>query len=397
MLETKLPTLDVKVPTREELVGRASELVPLLRARARWISEHRRLPEDVMEALEDSGLLKMRAPAQYGGYESDARTLIDVHAELARGDGSTAFCVGVWSLINWIAGRFPDEVQDEVFATPNVRVCGTISATGTATAVKGGYVFNGKWRFNSGVLHSHWKFTAAMPEGGSEPIMALVPVADLEIVDDWHTSGLRGTGSVSTAARDLFVPAERVVTTRELFQPLCQSKINSQKPIYAVPLLVTSTAATAGQTIGGAKYAMESFLERLPDRAITYTYYGSAREAPITHLQVGEAALLTEEAEARAHLFTDRLDAKTKINEPWTQAERVHSRVQMGRVAQLAKNAIDIIAMASGASSIYEDVPIQRIQRDINAVTIHALTNPNTNIELYGRQICGLEPNTPYL
>ncbi len=157
--------LRTEAPTREDLVRRASELVPPLRSRARWIDEHRRLPEDVIEALEGSGLLRMRVPTQYGGYESDARTLIDVHAELARGDGSAAFCVSVWSLINWVAARFPDEVLDEVFATPNTRVCGTISATGTATPVKGGYVFNGRWRFNSGVLHSQWKFTAAMLDG----------------------------------------------------------------------------------------------------------------------------------------------------------------------------------------------------------------------------------------
>jgi alkylation response protein AidB-like acyl-CoA dehydrogenase len=392
--------LHTMAPTREELVRRASELVPLLRARARWIDKHRRLPEDVVGAIEDSGLLKMRTPAQYGGYESDARTLIDVHAELARGDGSAAFCVSVWTLINWLVGRFPDEVQDEVFATPNVRVCGSISATGTAAPIEGGYVFNGKWRFNSGVLHSHWKFTAAMldgPDGQRQPMTALVPVDDLEIVDDWDVSGLRGTGSVTTVATDLFVPTERVVAQSDLFSPQCQSKINAGKSIYEVPLLVTSTAATAGQTIGSAKYAMESFLERLPGRSITYTDYTSQRDAPITHLKIGEAALLTEEAETRAHQFADLVDIKAKTNDSWSDDERVYSRVQMGRVAQLAKHAIDIIAMASGGSSIYDEVPIQRIQRDMHALTIHALTNPDTNIELYGRKLCGLGPNTPYL
>jgi alkylation response protein AidB-like acyl-CoA dehydrogenase len=392
--------LETMAPTREDLVGRAAGLVPLLRARAQWMEEHRRLPEDVIEALEDSGLLKMRVPAQYGGYESDARTLIDVHAELARGDSSATFCVSVWSLINWIAGRFPDDVQDEVFATPNVRVCGTISPSGVATRTRGGYIFNGRWRFNSGVLHSHWKFTGAMlegPDGEPEPITALVPVADLEIVDDWHTSGLRASGSVSTVAKDLFVPAERVITTQQLFAAQCQSKINGAKPIYSVPLLVTSTAATAGQTVGAAKYAMQSFLERLPGRPITYTDYASQQDAPVTHLQIGEAALLTEEAEARAHRFAEYVDAKTANDEPWSEDERVDSRAQMGRVAQLAMKAIDLIAIASGASSIFEDVPIQRIQRDMRAISIHALTNPYTNIELYGRLICGLKPNTPYL
>lgn len=391
--------LQLKVPTREQLIQRANEVVPLLRTRAQWIEDNRRLPEDVIEAFENSGLLRMRNPAQYGGFESDARTIMDVHAELGRGDGSAAFCLSVWSLINWLVGRFPDEVQDEVFATPNVRVCGSISPTGVASKVKGGYIFNGEWRFNSGVLHSHWKFTAAMLDGphGPTPITALVPVKDLGIVDDWHTSGLRGTGSVTTTARDLFVPSIRAVAQQDLFSAQCKSEANSGKPIYEVPLLVTSTVATAGQTLGAAKYALESFLDRLPGRKITYTDYTSQRDAPITHLQVGEAALLMEEAEIRAHKFTDLVDGKMELNEQWTESERVYSRVQMGRIAQLAKQAIDLMGNAGGGSSIYEDVPIQRIQRNIHALAIHALTNPDTNIELYGRMLCGLPPNTPFL
>ena len=392
--------LEAKVPLRDELVRRTSELVPLLRERARWVDDNRRLPQDVIEAIEDSGILKMRVPTRYGGYQSDARTLIDVHAELARGDSSTAFCVSVWSLINWIAGLYPDEVQDEVFSTPNARVCGTLAPTGSATRTKGGYVMNGEWRFNSGVLHSHWKLIAAMPEGAEAeqgPVMALVPVADFQIIDDWHTLGLRGSGSVSTAVRDLFVPAERVIAVSEFFHDQCKSTINAQVPQYQVPMLVTSTAATAGQTLGAAKAAMEHFLERLPSKKITYTSYEKQRDAPLTHLQVGEAALLTEEAEARAHRFVGLVDDKTERNEAWTLEERVRSRVEMGRVAQLAKNAVDIIASASGGSSIYRDNPIQRIQRDIMTINLHALTSPTTNIELYGRVLCGLEPNTQYL
>src|SRR5688500_743900 len=75
--------LQTKTPSRVELVKRAADVVPLLRERSLWIDENRRLPDDVIAALEDSGLLKMQLPVQYGGYESDARSLVDVHAELA--------------------------------------------------------------------------------------------------------------------------------------------------------------------------------------------------------------------------------------------------------------------------------------------------------------------------
>ena len=123
------------VPTRAELVRRAGELVPVLRANAAWTEENRRLHEETIEALADAGIFRMRVPARYGGYESDTQTLVDVGAELGRGDGSTSWVASVYWIPGWMAGLFPDEVQDEVFSTPDVRVCGTLSPSGTGGGV----------------------------------------------------------------------------------------------------------------------------------------------------------------------------------------------------------------------------------------------------------------------
>ncbi|MCX4428530.1 acyl-CoA dehydrogenase family protein [Streptomyces mirabilis] len=382
-----------------ELVETASKLVPLLRSRSLWTDEHRRLSDDVVEALNASGLLKMYAPSQYGGFESSARTAVDVHAELARGNSSASFVVSVYALLNWMSGLWPDDVLDEVFATPNVKVCGTTAPSGTATPVDGGYLFTGRWGFTSGFLHSDWKITAAILEGGTatDMIVALIPSGEIEVVDDWRTIGLQGSGSVTTVTKDLFVPERRVIRTADNVQGQCYSEANSAKPLYQVPIAVLSTAVSVGQLVGAGKYALESFLERITDRGITYTNYAKQSEAPVTHLNVGEAALLVEEAEARAHRFADYFDAKVAVNEQWSQDERVRARVEIARVGQLAKQATDLLAAASGGSSLFLDVPIRRIQRDIDATLVHALLNPQTNIELYGRTICGLEPNTYHL
>ncbi|RMI31186.1 acyl-CoA dehydrogenase family protein [Nocardia stercoris] len=387
-------------PSRAELVERAAKLAPLLRSRAQWIDEHRRLPEDVITAIEESGLLRLQVPNQYGGYESDFRTHLDVLAEIARGNTSVAFCLSIYASLTWMTAFWPDAALDEVFATPNVRVTGTTAATGAATRVDGGYRLNGRWKFNSGVLHAHWKITAAVPddpESQQIPIFAVVPVTELEIVDDWFTTGLEGSGSVTTVATDVFVPDHRVISGADFYQNISLSAVNGPKPIYTVPMLVSATVIQTGQLVGAARQALSGFLERLPGRPITYTDYTSQQDAPVTHLQVGEAALLIEDAEARARRFADRVDAKVASGEPWTQDERVSSRVQIGWIAKQAKQAVEILAQASGGSSIYRDVPIARLQRDIHAASLHGMITPAVNIELYGRTLCGLEPNTTYL
>ncbi|MFI1927297.1 MULTISPECIES: acyl-CoA dehydrogenase family protein [unclassified Streptomyces] len=387
-------------PSHDELVDTAAKLVPLLRSRALWIDEHRRLPSDVVAAVEDSGLLRMQVPTQYGGYESDARTFVDVLAEIAKGNSSVAFCLSVYAALGWMTALWPDDALDEVFSDPNARVSGTTAATGTVRRTDGGYLLNGTWRFNSGVLHSQWKINVALPEDpddGGVPLFCLVPVDDLRIEDDWHTIGLQGSGSVTTIAEDVFVPAHRVITGLDFYQNVSKSRINGPKPQYRVPVLVTTNAIQSGQLVGAAKYALSSFLERLPGRPLTYTDYPSQREAPLTHLQVGEAALLVEDAEERAHRFADLIADKIARNEPWATAERVSARVQIGWIARQTKAAVDILAAASGGSSIHQDVPITRIQRDLHATALHAMITPGVNVELYGRSLCGLEPNTAYL
>ncbi|WDZ83504.1 acyl-CoA dehydrogenase family protein [Micromonospora cathayae] len=392
--------LDTETPSREQLVARAADLVPTLRKHAAWAEEHRRQHEETIEALADAGLFRLRVPKRYGGYEADTRTLVDVTAQLGRGDASASWITCVYSIPTWMVGLFPDSVQDEIFSTPDVRVCGTLSPSAMAAPASGGIVVNGKWGFISGAHHSQWQEIVAVliePDRDPMPVLAMVPMTDLTIVDDWHTSGLRGTGSVSTVAQELFVPQERVLPLPVILEGQVVSEANANAAMYRAPLLPVASASSVGTLLGLAAAARETFLERLPSKKITYTEYASQAEAPLTHLQVAQATLSADEAEFHAHRLAGLVDAKCAAGTPWRLAERVQARADMGAVGTRAREAVDLLATASGGSSIYSDVPMQRIQRDITAGNLHALMHPDTNLELYGRLLCGLGPNSLYV
>ena len=292
------------VPAREQLVQRASGLVPVLQKHAAWSEENRRLHDESIEALADAGIFRMRVPARYGGYESDTRTLVDVATELGRADGSTAWTASVYWIPTWMACMFPDQVQDEVFSTPDVRVCGTLSPSALAIPTDGGIVVNGKWGFVSGALHSHWQEIIAILVGGEgppSPVVALVPISDLQIIDDWYTSGMKGSGSVSTAATNVFVPQERVLPIGAILQGISASPENAAAEIYRAPLLPVASASSLGCVLGMAKGAKEAFFARLPERKITYTGYSKQAQAPLTHLQVADARFVSRLVVARAH------------------------------------------------------------------------------------------------
>lgn len=387
--------------TDETILATAADLVPRLRANAPWGEENRRLHPDSLEALTEAGIFRLRVPLRYGGREAGTRTLVEVAAELGRGDGSAAWAAMVCWITTWMAGLFPDEVQDEVFAAPDTRVCGTLSPSAMAVPAPGGIVVNGKWGFISGALHSRWQVVIgilAAPEAQPMPFMALVPLTELTVVDDWHTAGLRGSGSVSTIAQDLFVPAARFIPLPMALEGGRHASIlNAQAPIYRVPLLPAASASSAGAALGMALAARDCFFERLPGRKITYTAYEKQNEAPVTHLQVADAVMRIDEARFHAERLADLVDAKALSGEPFSLAERAAARADMGATVRLSKEAVDILAGASGGSSIYQDVAMQRIVRDIQAVNLHALMHPDTNAELFGRVLCGLEPNSIYI
>ncbi|WP_192580141.1 acyl-CoA dehydrogenase family protein [Micromonospora sp. ALFpr18c] len=392
--------LTTDVPMAEDLVRRACDLVPVLRGHAAWSDENRRVHDEAIDALADAGVFRLRRPVRYGGYEVDTRTLVEVASELGRGDGSAAWVASVYWIPTWMVGLFPDHVQDEVFSTPDVRVCGTLSPTATAAPADGGVVVNGKWGFISGALHAHWQEIVAVqfsPQGEPMPIVALVPMSDLQIIDDWHTGGLRGTGSVSTVAQDLFVPADRVLPLGAIVQGQSASTANAASPMYRSPLLPVASASSVGSVVGLTRAAREVFFERLPERKITYTDYDRQQDAPITHHQVADAVQRSDEAEFHAQRLAALVDGRALDGSPWTIEERARARAQLGAVCRRGKEAVDVFALASGGSSVYNDVPIQRIARDVQAINLHALMNPTTNAELYGRILCGLAPNTLYL
>ncbi len=391
----------VPVPSREELLQRVSDIAPVLRANAEWSLENRRIHDETIKALTDANLFRLRVPKRYGGYESDTRTMVAVADALAQIDGSVAWVVACSWISTWAVGLYPDSVQDKVFANPDVQACATLGpGTATAVPVDGGILVNGSWPSISGALSSQWQQISAIlldPAGEPYPIMAPAPVADLSIVDDWHTTGLRASGSVTTSAKDLFVPREHVLPVPALINSQSASVLNKDIPMYRAPFISVGTAATVGVVLGMAKAIRDNFMERLPGRKATYTLGPSLAEAPVTHVRVAEAINKIDEAEFHAYRLAETVDAKCASGEPFELITRARIRADEGAAVKLTNEAADIFAAASGGSSAYTTVPVHRVLNDLRTVSLHAIMIPDVNAELYGRILCGQQPNTYYI
>jgi alkylation response protein AidB-like acyl-CoA dehydrogenase len=193
-------------------------------------------------------------------------------------------------------------------------------------------------------------------------------------------------------AENVFVPGHRAMPLPDMLEAKYPARHNSSNPYFNYPMAPVLTVNAGGTPIGTARGAMDAFLERLPGRGITYTNYTNKSEAPVTHLQLAEASMKIDSSAAHVRLGTAIMDDAK--HGKMTMRERVKSRAHIAYSTGLAREATDILFYASGASSIQENMPIQRYQRDIQALSNHAIMHPQTGLELYGRILCGLEPNT---
>ena len=79
-------------PTTDTLLERAREIARLAAEQAPAIEQQRRLPDELMQALKDSALLRVLQPAHWGGYERDLRTFLRVATEIAKAIPQPAGC-----------------------------------------------------------------------------------------------------------------------------------------------------------------------------------------------------------------------------------------------------------------------------------------------------------------
>ncbi|AZK97632.1 acyl-CoA dehydrogenase family protein [Streptomyces tsukubensis] len=386
--------------TETDLLDRVRALHPLIRSHTASAERQRRVTREVVEALGDAGILRMNVPRHYGGYQSSLRTQVDVLSEISAACGSAGYLALSQAGSAFIAALFPDEVQDEIFTGPDVRISSTLVPGSKAVPVDGGYTVNGKSPFASGCQDADWHLLTALDDTGEGPpelLWLAIPMTELAILDDWDFSGLTGSGSNTVVARDVQVPAHRALRVGPLLEGECPSQRNSADPFYRMPVILMFCAWTAASAVGLARGALAEFGERIQQRGITYTFYQHQHEAPVTHLQFAEAEMKVSAAELLSGDLVQVIESRAAAGEPYTTAERARIRAQCGYAARLCKEAGDLVGSASGASSLHREVPVQRMVRDLNALNLHSFVNPAANLELYGRVLSGLEPDTPFL
>ena len=272
-------------PPGPELVKRAVALQPLLHAHASAGEINRRLHDDVIDGLSAAGFYRFFKTAQFGGYSPRARTMLEITEALGEADGSAAWLVGLGSTTHWMLGNLSARAQEEIFGVdPDVRIAGGNHPT-PARRVDGGLVISGRWSYSSGSHHAAWVSVAVVVVEDSgqrvDPYMCLVPSSEMGLDDTWHVVGMRGTGSNTWVADELFVPQHRLISMFPAGDPAPDAQGLSRAPFPVIAALML-----VGPILGLGRAVLSTVIADVPNKAMDYTMFEHKSDSVGVQVQV---------------------------------------------------------------------------------------------------------------
>jgi indole-3-acetate monooxygenase len=369
MQDTEVATMPV--------VLRAREIADLARGMADQIDADRRLPAELVGVLRDSGLLRAGAPVEVDALELPAGTALRCAEEVARGDASAGWCVSIAITSSLLVAYLPPVSRDELFGDGRGVAAGVWAPHGKARRVPGGVVVSGRWAFCSGITHADVLFAGCVLE--DRPAVIALPTEQLQILDTWHTLGLRGTGSHDTVADEVFVPNERVLSIFD--GPVID------RPLYRFPPFGFFAACITAAAMGNARAAIDNFVELAGAKKGVASSRTLAERSTIQAAVAGAESAL-EAARAGYYQAIDAAWQASQDGPPVPLEARTRLRLAATHGVRISADVVRTMYDLAGGSAIYDGAPLQRRFRDAFTATAHFQVNEASR-ELPGRILLG--------
>ncbi|TNC29038.1 3-hydroxy-9,10-secoandrosta-1,3,5(10)-triene-9,17-dione monooxygenase oxygenase subunit [Amycolatopsis alkalitolerans] len=376
------------------VIAGVAELLPVLRERAQETEDTRRIPDESIKSLQETGFFKLLQPRTYGGYEADPVTFYTAVKMIASACGSTGWVASILGVHPWHLALFEAQAQEDVWSEDfDVRISSSYAPMGKATVVDGGYRLSGRWSFSSGCDHATWVLLGAPAFAGDKPVdfcTYLLPIADYRIIDVWDTVGLRGTGSNDILVEDVFVPQHRALS----FQLTSKCRTPGQEvnpgPLYRLPYGSVHPSTITAPIIGMAQGAYEAHVEH-QRRRVRAAYAGEqSKEDPFTRVRIAEASSEIDAAWLQLTHNIDELYQLACQGEKLPLATRLRVRRDQVRGTERAIAAVDRLFENSGGRALKVGTPIQRFWRDAHAGRVHAANDPERAYTMFGTGEFGL-------
>ncbi len=380
----------LQIPERDELLASARSIRAMIEGDAEQSEAERTLALSSVDAMYQAGLLTMCVPRELGGLEADPVTQAEVYEAVSEANGAAGWCCFIGATAVGLLGSMTSDVAvAEVFKDGRIpRGAGTIVPSGQAEQVAGGYRVTGRWAFGSGIHHADWVATATvvtkngepvmLPDGSPKTCMIAVPTRDIVIEDNWHSTGLCGTGSSHYRIEDIFVSDDFV---------LQNNPPPRGGPLYRLPMYGYVAACHAGFALGVAKRALVEIvaLASTKKRRISGVTLG---DRGAFHKELGIVTCKLAGARAYSLDILNQMWEATSNDEPLSLIKWGECRAAMAYVTEVAAEVATFAYRYGTGVALYKPHPLQRCLRDIYTGIQHGIVSEE-NYEALGRALLG--------
>ncbi|HWD60498.1 MAG TPA: acyl-CoA dehydrogenase family protein [Stellaceae bacterium] len=372
---------DSALPEHERaLLERARALVPRLAERAPAATAARMLPPETIADYHAAGIVNILQPRRFGGLQGRFSLFSRITEELTWGCASSGWVYAVLAEHQWIVAQYPEKAQVEVWGdNPNAVASSSLAPRAAAKPVAGGWRLSGKFPFSSGCDYAQWAILGAfLGEMGDPHSVAylLVPLREIEIVDDWQVLGLAGTGSKSLVLKDVFVPEHRHVMVADLFAGTPPgAAVHPDYPVVRAPRGYLVSYSLPPVAIATANRALELVCRDLSTRVSRGV--SKMAESEAVQMAVGEAAAAIDSATLALHHGRDHSTNEVSAGRTITAPEAMKARRDMVYAQHQVGWAMEWLCELSGARWVYDSDPLQEMRRDVMTIlTHHAASRP---------------------
>lgn len=349
--------------TAATMIDRFEQIRPLLAEQSGRFDPDRRLSDEAFGALSGAGFFRLLLPVQLGGCGLSPLDFMTVVEHAAALDGTIGWLVGNGGGMSRAGGYLSPEAARVVFENPSAFVASSTAATGNAVPASGGYRITGRWPYASGAPHAT-TFAAVCEvdegkgSGNGRIVLAFLPRESVNLIDNWHVSGMRGTGSWDFEADSAFLPAEFVCD----LQP--------DPVVYRLPGASAFVWTVATVPLGIAQGAIE---------ALTSVSTGHRRlgiSVPLAEREMVQAELgrcLAKCRAAGAYMRSTMADLCASVESGGSDlvAARINFRLACSHAAEVAVDVVLRVNDLIGARALAQSQPFERRERDIRAAAKH--------------------------
>lgn len=368
---------------RAHLLAAVDSVADALAAGRDESEQSRRLSPTSVEALRSSGLFKLKSPRVLGGAEAHPVTQMDVIEAVTMIDPAAAWCMFITaSATGAMLSTLTDKTAESVLADGFPFMAASLRPGGSARKVDGGYRVSGRWAWGSGVEHSDWVAAPVFTEGDGPPLIrALVPTADAILHDNWHTLGMRGTGSCDYELDDVFVPDSFAVDVLSGEPPKGGALMR-----LGLPAFVVNEHGSFAYALG--RLALQTMTETAIEKKRGYLGGVSLADRQVFQRTIGQGTIrMNACALAMAESLERMFDSA--VAGPPDSALVTEAQAAAVWCTDEAVDLVSDLFRFTGGSAVMNDSEMQRILRDIYTVQSHLMVSA-VAYEQYGQILLGM-------